>query len=402
MKKRAKKNNKKYVFDFGTIPGIKIDPALYDGQNMYYDAVETVQVDGNNHYDLIFYDHPAFVHVDSELPLHVNTEDLVLVESCGATSATITPNEPPWNVNTEDLPTQNELPRNLNIENLVPVKSYESTTKMETSNELPLDLRICQNRPFFPLIVSQSDIGSEATTVIEPVSGNTINSNVLYDHHCDQVADRSVNNTTNNCTMMMIDDNDQLQFEPIKCDNAVDLLCLNANQSSPSVIDSLHSQSVQYLKPTKRWPYPCNECPRFFKTKKSFQLHNKLLHECKYKCSKCSLSYNTAAGRQCHVTQKHGTAIKPFVCSMNKCNARFTSAQYLRLHVQNVHKTRYGCTFEKCQKKYLKQESLEQHLEDHQSGAFTQPKCKYDGCGKIYPTAMRLTNHLIRCHKVSH
>ena len=174
--------------------------------------------------------------------------------------------------------------------------------------------------------------------------------------------------------------------------------------------------------------HPCNQCEKAFAEKHALREHVKNVHEkLKYKCDfkNCEKSYGVLAELREHKDEVHQEDERNYKCKY--CGKPYNVKRYVLIkrslkivvlihavtnrvlspfyflyrqmmeHISRVHEgIKFDC--EICQKSFKHKQYLKLHQKTVHEG-IKEHFCEEPGCGKNYPTALLLKNHIDSFHK---
>ncbi|KAI5474344.1 zinc finger, C2H2-type domain containing protein [Pseudohyphozyma bogoriensis] len=147
--------------------------------------------------------------------------------------------------------------------------------------------------------------------------------------------------------------------------------------------------------------YGCDECDKRFWTNQHLKKHVEVVHRGKtYDCTECDEKFRKHNLLRTHVAEVHSTpGTLPFPCPHPLCEKSFKFNFQLKAHSKTHDPTRYMCAHPDCAHKPLEERqfgtwsALQKHSKvDH------PPKCKFEGCGKVFTSNRGLRLHLEGVH----
>ncbi len=140
--------------------------------------------------------------------------------------------------------------------------------------------------------------------------------------------------------------------------------------------------------------FKCRKCGNSFSTKNKLKYHIQSHYGKKQRCNLCSFTTLRIDQLYLHIKSVHGT-LKQFQCDL--CEARFTTAPYLKRHTKNVHSSkRYQCDI--CLNIYSTKPNLKQHKKEKHSGKKVSMSCQK--CDKTYTSMWNLRTHIRLQHSI--
>lgn len=139
-------------------------------------------------------------------------------------------------------------------------------------------------------------------------------------------------------------------------------------------------------------PFPCEFCPKRFTTKSTMKDHL-LTHtgEKNWKCEQCSKAYARSSDLKVHFKSVH-TNIRPYICSV--CDKRFVMQRILTEHLRKHLGTKFRC--DKCPKSF----SLKSHLRIHEQQHTCDTKYKCLECNLSFTKAIEQKRHMREMHQI--
>ena len=112
---------------------------------------------------------------------------------------------------------------------------------------------------------------------------------------------------------------------------------------------------------TRSKDFECVQCESKFTTKDYLKSHIGNVHELREKteCSSCGKSYSSKAGLRSHYLQHHQT-FKKYKCLVSTCQKQFNQNRMLQQHKKQVHERNYQC--HTCDKKFGSKANMENHI----------------------------------------
>ncbi|VUZ52997.1 unnamed protein product, partial [Hymenolepis diminuta] len=133
-------------------------------------------------------------------------------------------------------------------------------------------------------------------------------------------------------------------------------ICSNCNQSF-----NCRADLCKHGKEAHLGPFPCLECGKVYKFRRSFNLHVSTIHKGLrlHKCEICEKTYPDKATLKKHVRFVH-EGVKNYTCE--SCGKGFPTASVYRLHVNVVHRgiKPFKCEF--CQKSFATPAKCRRHV----------------------------------------
>ncbi|XP_063697636.1 zinc finger protein 234-like [Culicoides brevitarsis] len=138
-------------------------------------------------------------------------------------------------------------------------------------------------------------------------------------------------------------------------------------------------------------PFPCEFCPKRFTTSSSLRDHLKThTGEKNWKCQQCPKAYARSSDLKVHFKTAH-TTIRPYTCLI--CNKGFVIQRVLNEHMRTHNGTKFRC--ENCPKTF----NLKSHLRIHQQQEHSmEPRYKCETCNLTFTKAIEQKRHMRQSH----
>lgn len=140
--------------------------------------------------------------------------------------------------------------------------------------------------------------------------------------------------------------------------------------------------------------FPCERCPKEFRTRRSRRLHERAAHgpSLPHKCGHCGERFKENWNKNEHLSRVHGVRAPAVQC--RACERSFDSQQRWLLHMKRDHlmQRQHQCT--SCEKAFYAKRELADHMVKHTG--LREFRCEL--CSKSYGRLKTLKEHLRRLH----
>ena len=176
--------------------------------------------------------------------------------------------------------------------------------------------------------------------------------------------------------------------------NHVAMQCQICQESQPSWLHLTEHVKI-HAKASNLSGYPCKKCSKTFPTQVLLENHVTIYHSVKkrYICEDCGKSFESNSKLSEH-NNIHHLKVKPYNCK--DCSYSAATLQTLNQHVKAVHiGLKFTCSV--CGKVFNHRGSLTVHERTHSEDRKTYP-CTYEFCDKVYVKKNSLRDHIDECH----